>query len=96
MQGQYDRVHVGASCPPDRLRALLALLRPEGGKIITPVCNDLRLISVNAEGEVRQERISQVRYSDLEVMALFLSLTCTLGSLYRLLILAFAAAINCS
>lgn len=66
-QGQYDRVHVGASCPPDRLRTLLALLRPEGGKIITPVCNDLRLITVKAEGEVKQERISQVRYSDLEV-----------------------------
>ena len=72
---------MGASCPPDRLRALLALLRPEGGKIITPVCNDLRLISVNAEGEVKQERISQVRYSDLEVMALVHSLSCVLDRL---------------
>ena len=69
MQGQYDRVHVGASCPPDRLAALVPLLRPQGGIIVTPVSpNDLRMISVNAEGDVTQKVISQVRYSELEVM----------------------------
>ncbi len=29
MQGQYDRVHVGAACPPGRLAALTALLGPK-------------------------------------------------------------------
>ncbi|DBA99974.1 TPA: hypothetical protein ACH3X1_013846 [Trebouxia sp. C0004] len=67
-QGQYDRVHVGASCPPDRLAALLPLLRPQGGIIVTPVSpNDLRMISVNAQGDVTQKVISQVRYSELEL-----------------------------
>ena len=69
MQGQYDRVHVGASCPPDRLAALLPLLRPQGGIIVTPVSpNDLRMIKVNAGGDVTQKVISQVRYSELEVL----------------------------
>lgn len=74
MQGQYDRVHVGASCPPDRLPALLPLLRPQGGIIVTPVSpNDLRLITVDAEGTVIQKVISQVRYSELEVKKLVLT-----------------------
>ena len=72
-QGQYDRVHVGASCPPDRVAALLPLLRPEGGRIVTPVSpNDLRLITVNAEGKIEQSVISQVRYGELEVCMLCL------------------------
>lgn len=67
-QGQYDRVHVGASCPPDRLAALLPLLRPQGGIIVTPVSpNDLRMVKVNAQGDVTQKVISQVRYSELEL-----------------------------
>ncbi|KAL0038735.1 hypothetical protein WJX79_005752 [Trebouxia sp. C0005] len=67
-QGKYDRVHVGASCPPDRLAALLPLLRPQGGIIVTPVSpNDLRMIKVNAKGDVTQKVISQVRYSELEL-----------------------------
>lgn len=68
VQGQYDRVHVGASCPPDRLAALLALLRPTGGVLVTPVApSDLRIITKRAGGAVEQKTISQVRYSDLEV-----------------------------
>lgn len=71
LQGQYDRIHVGASCPADRVSSLLPLLRPEGGKIVTPVSpNDLRLISVDADGTVDQKVISQVRYSELEVKLL--------------------------
>lgn len=67
-QGQYDRIHVGASCPPDRLATLLPLLHPQGGKIVTPVSpNDLRLITVEADGTVNQKVISQVRYSELEL-----------------------------
>lgn len=30
--GAFDRVHVGASVPPDRLAPLLALLKPEVGR----------------------------------------------------------------
>lgn len=62
---------MGASCPPDRVSSLLTLLRPEGGKIVTPVSpNDLRLISVDADGVVEQKIISQVRYGELEVSLL--------------------------
>lgn len=68
MQGQYDRVHVGASCPPDRLSALLSLLQPGGGKIVTPVSpSDMRVITVDGDGNISQRVISQVRYSELEV-----------------------------
>ncbi|KAL3143039.1 hypothetical protein ABBQ38_003315 [Trebouxia sp. C0009 RCD-2024] len=67
-KGQYDRIHVGASCPPDRVAALLPLLRPEGGMIVTPVSpNDLRQITVDADGAVEQTVLSQVRYSELEL-----------------------------
>lgn len=70
LQGQYDRVHVGASCPSDRLSALLSLLRPSGGKIVAPVSpNDMRVISVDDKGAITQKVISQVRYSELEVRA---------------------------
>lgn len=55
-RGQYDRVHVGASCPPDRLQPLVALLRPEGGLIVVPVSpNDLRVITKKPNGTVTQK-----------------------------------------
>ncbi len=83
MQGQYDRVHVGASCPPDRLAALLPLLRPQGGIIVTPVSpNDLRMIKVNANGDVTQKVISQVRYSELEVLRPTPCLSCCIMCRY--------------
>lgn len=44
MQGRYDRVHVGAACPADRLPELLRLLKPSGGLLMAPVDNDLRVI----------------------------------------------------
>lgn len=67
-KGQYDRVHVGASCPPRLLPRLLCLLRPEGGMLVTPVApSDLRLITVDAAGNVNQRVLSQVRYGELEV-----------------------------
>lgn len=66
--GQFDRVHVGASCPPDRLAPLLALLRPEGGLVVVPVApSDLRVISRGPGGAVSQRVLSQVRFSELEV-----------------------------
>jgi hypothetical protein len=54
--GQFDRVHVGASCPPDRLAPLLSLLRPEGGLVVVPVSpNDLRVITKRPDGGVTQK-----------------------------------------
>ncbi len=71
LQGQYDRVHCGAACPPAKLGCLLELLRPEGGLIVTPVePSDLRVITKGPDGAVRQRVISQVRYSTLEVRVL--------------------------
>ena len=64
----YDRVHVGAACPPNKVVVLRKLLKPSGGIIVTPVApSDLQRITVNAEGHVRIETLSQVRYSNLEV-----------------------------
>ncbi len=68
MQGRYDRIHVGASCPLEHLGRLTALLGPEGGCIVTPVApSDLRLISVSPTGVTTQRVLSQVRYGELEV-----------------------------
>ncbi len=68
MQGKYDRVHCGAACPPQKLAALLELVRPEGGLVVTPVePSDLRVIVKAADGTLRQRIVSQVRYSTLEV-----------------------------
>ena len=67
VQGKFDRVHVGAACPPKRLAALKKLLKPSGGVIVTPVTtSDLQRISVS-DGCVRVETLSRVRYSNLEV-----------------------------
>lgn len=58
--GQFDRVHVGASCPPDRLAPLLALLRPEGGLVVVPVApNDLRVITKKASGAITQKVVAR-------------------------------------
>lgn len=52
----YDRVHVGASCPPDRLQSLLRLLKPEGGLIVVPVSpSDLRIITKRPNGSIVQK-----------------------------------------
>ena len=68
LQGAYDRIHVGASCPPDRVASLLQLLQPSGGLIVTPVSpNDLQCITLAANGAVTRKTLSQVRYSELEV-----------------------------
>lgn len=66
-RGQYHKVHVGATCPEDRLSALLSLLQPTGGQLMVPVGSDLRVITKRADGSISQTTISQVRFSDLEV-----------------------------
>lgn len=66
--GQYDRVHVGASCPPEHLRPIVHLLKPQGGSIVVPVNpSDLRLLTVHANGRKSEKVLSQVRFSELEV-----------------------------
>lgn len=67
-RGKYDRVHVGAACPPEKLGALLSLLSPEGGRMVVPVVpSDLRVITKAPDGRVTQRVISQVRFSELEM-----------------------------
>lgn len=66
--GAYDRIHVGASCPPERLNPFLKLLKPHGGLIVVPVApSDLRIIIRQSNGTLAQKVISQVRFSDIEV-----------------------------
>ncbi len=79
VQGRYDRIHVGASCPLEHLGRLTALLGPEGGCIVTPVApSDLRLISVSPDGVTTQRVLSQVRYGELEVRRGLHALQCLL------------------
>lgn len=66
--GAYDRIHVGASCTPEKLPALVDLLAPTGGVIVVPVHpSDLRCITKHANGTVTQRVLSQVRYGELEI-----------------------------
>ncbi|KAK9804488.1 hypothetical protein WJX73_008895 [Symbiochloris irregularis] len=66
--GQYDRVHVGACCPQDRLQSLVALLKPSGGLIVSPVYpSSLQAILVRPNGTRKVQILGQVRYSDLEI-----------------------------
>lgn len=66
-QGRYDKVHVGASCPEDRLPLLLQLLRPDNGKLLVPVGSELRLVTRLRSGGTSSKLLSHVRFQDLEV-----------------------------
>lgn len=66
--GMFDRIHVGASCPTEKVQPLVRLLKPQGGLMVVPVApSDLCVISRNPNGSIAQRTISQVRFSDLEV-----------------------------
>jgi len=67
LRGKFDRIHVGAACPPRRLAALTKLIGPQGGMIVSPVNSELRLITVAADGVVSQKNLTPVRYSDLVI-----------------------------
>lgn len=63
----FTQVCVGATCPEERLHLLLPLLEPNGGKLLAPVDNDLRLYTRTPDGKLKQRVVSSVRFSDLEV-----------------------------
>eukprot|EP00884_Botryococcus_braunii_P000682 jgi/Botrbrau1/10614/Bobra.154_1s0005.1 len=69
-RGQYDKIHVGATCPTHMVKALVALLRP-GGILVTPVAPSSLVKITWHGGEDRsvydEEVLSQVRYGDLDV-----------------------------
>jgi len=93
----FDQVCVGATVPTDKMHLLLPLLEPEGGKLLAPVEHDLRLYTRTADGKLRQRLVSSVRFSDLEVttvnMTLFLQLVCKYSSSsFRCTYCAWAAA----
>ncbi|GMH40376.1 hypothetical protein BSKO_08280 [Bryopsis sp. KO-2023] len=62
----FDKIHVGGTCPEERLSSLISLLKPEG-KMTVPVGQDLRLITRKSDGRPSQRVLTQVRFSDLQV-----------------------------
>ncbi|KAJ8904625.1 hypothetical protein NDN08_001143 [Rhodosorus marinus] len=71
--GRFDKIHCGASCPPSRLNALVALLRP-GGSLVTPCGKVMLLTKKHMNGSTTQKNVAAVIYgplivpSDLEVI----------------------------
>eukprot|EP00210_Caulerpa_lentillifera_P008674 g8273.t1 len=63
----FDKIHVGGTCPEDRLTNLVTMLNPNGGKMTVPVGQELRLITRNSDRKVTQRVLTQVRFSDLTV-----------------------------
>jgi len=61
---KFDRIHVGACCPEKHLDFLIKLLRP-GGILVTPFGDKLIKATKNLNGEINQETLINVRYSDL-------------------------------
>eukprot|EP00741_Cyanophora_paradoxa_P021954 tig00021432_g21191.t1 len=59
----FDRIHVGASCPREKVKALQELLRP-GGVLVTPCGCELLRIRKDAAG---RPLAPSVRYGDLQV-----------------------------
>eukprot|EP00803_Ostreobium_quekettii_P009046 evm.model.scf_1524.2 EVM.evm.TU.scf_1524.2 scf_1524:3912-16148(-) len=66
-RGYFDKIHVGGTCREDRLDCIVQLLRPEGGKLIVPVDNDLKLITRRPDGRLHHKVLTQVRFSELQV-----------------------------
>jgi len=61
---KYDRIHVGACCPEKHLNFLIDLLKP-GGILVTPFGDKLIKTTKELNGEMNQETLVSVRYSDL-------------------------------
>lgn len=63
----FDKIHVGGTCPEDRLTNLISMLNPNGGKMTVPVGQELRLITRKPDRKAVQRVLTQVRFSDLTV-----------------------------
>ena len=63
----FDKIHVGGTCPEDKLPNLVRMLKLDGGKMTVPVGQELRLITRKADGRIQQRILTQVRFSDLSV-----------------------------
>jgi len=61
---KYDRIHVGAACPKEKLKDLYDQL-VEGGIIITPCGDELIKATKMENGEMKVEVIANVKYGDL-------------------------------
>jgi len=61
---KFDRIHVGACCPEKHLDYLINLLKP-GGILVTPFGDKLIKAYKDLNGEMTQETLVSVRYSDL-------------------------------
>uniref|UniRef100_A0A061S9V0 protein-L-isoaspartate(D-aspartate) O-methyltransferase n=1 Tax=Tetraselmis sp. GSL018 TaxID=582737 RepID=A0A061S9V0_9CHLO len=64
---RYDRIHVGAQCPEEKVPNLLRLLGEEGGVVIVPVDSELRAITKHTDGRLTTEALAQVRFGDIVV-----------------------------
>ena len=64
-EGKFDRVHVGGLCAAAKLPALLALLKPAGGRIVVPCGAELLAITVS-NGRVVREALATVKFGALE------------------------------
>eukprot|EP00190_Bangiopsis_sp_CCMP1999_P006927 CAMPEP_0198723364 /NCGR_PEP_ID=MMETSP1475-20131203/881_1 /TAXON_ID= ORGANISM="Unidentified sp., Strain CCMP1999" /NCGR_SAMPLE_ID=MMETSP1475 /ASSEMBLY_ACC=CAM_ASM_001111 /LENGTH=539 /DNA_ID=CAMNT_0044484463 /DNA_START=20 /DNA_END=1639 /DNA_ORIENTATION=+ len=64
--GRFDRIHCGASCPPQKLDDLTALLRPEG-RLVTPCGEQMILLKKELDGSITFKHVASVRYGDLIV-----------------------------
>lgn len=62
----YDRINVAGTCPKGQIRRLLALLRPRG-MLIVPCASELQLYTKEANGGLRMEVVSNVRFGSLVV-----------------------------
>eukprot|EP00210_Caulerpa_lentillifera_P001264 g1220.t1 len=63
----FDKIHVGGTCPEDRLMSLIHLLKPNNGKMTVPVGQELKLITRRLDDRPNQRVLSQVRFSELTV-----------------------------
>ena len=68
VQGDFDRIVVGAACPEKKRASLLKMLKPQGGILVSPMIGSTLDKSVKkADGSTNTTCLSIVRFKDLEV-----------------------------
>jgi len=63
----FDKIHVGGTCPEDKLPNLIRMLKADGGRMTVPVGQELRLITRKPNGGTHTRVLTQVRFSELTV-----------------------------